>query len=83
MFSVVGPGLVSTSAAFVRSGATIQRVRMTGLPKNGISDPIAGSTQFAKQFVTTVCAEKERSNLPSRVIHAPRWKAASDIYCVR
>ena len=26
-----------------------------------------------------VDAEKERSNRPSRVIHKPRWKVASDV----
>ena len=55
LFKVVGPGLVSTSPAFVSSSAS----HPAG-PKNGKSGPHrwgrGGSTQFAQQLETTVTA---------------------------
>ena len=39
---VVGPGLVLTSPAFMRSISSLQQVRMTGLAKNGNRATIAG-----------------------------------------
>ena len=60
LFKVIGPGLVSTLPAFVTSNAAIQRVRMTGMPKNDKSGPHCwdreGSTQFAPQLESAVTA---------------------------
>ena len=54
---VVGPGYVSTSPAFMRSSANHPAVRMACLPpkKRKIGPNVLEiSTQFARQFVTTV-----------------------------
>ena len=66
LFSVVGPGLVSTSPAFVSSSASHpvgphgRHAQKTGMPKNGKSGPHCwgreGSTQFAQQFLSAVTA---------------------------
>ena len=57
---VVGPGLVSTSPAFMRSSASHLAGCMAGMLKNGKSGPHCWgrefSTQFAQQFVTAVTA---------------------------
>ena len=53
-FSVVGPGLVSTSSAFVKSSASHPAVRMAGLAKKTVNRE--GLTQFAQQFVTALTA---------------------------
>ena len=56
LFSVVGPGLVSTSPAFVSSSGSA----WPACPKNGKSGPHCwgreGSTQFAQQFLSAVTA---------------------------
>ena len=58
LFKVVGPGLVSTSPAFVSSSAS--HPAGPQCPKNGKSGPHCrgrgGSTQFAQQLETTVTA---------------------------
>ena len=58
LFKVVGPGLVSTSPAFVSSSASGSA--WPACPKNGKSGPHCwgrgGSTQFAQQLETTVTA---------------------------
>ena len=58
LFSVVGPGLVSTSPAFVSSSASGSA--WPACPKNGKSCPHCwgreGSTQFAQQFLSAVTA---------------------------
>ena len=58
LFKVVGPGLVSTSPAFVSSSAS--HPAGPHAPKNGKSGPHCwgrgGSTQFAQQLETTVTA---------------------------
>ena len=58
LFKVVGPGLVSTSPAFVSSNASGSA--LPACPKNGKSGPHCwgrgGSTQFAQQLESTVTA---------------------------
>ena len=58
LFRVVGPGLVSTSPAFVSNSAS--HPGMAGMPKKGKSGPHCwgrgGSTQFAQQLESTVTA---------------------------
>ena len=62
LFKVVGPGLVSTSPAFVSSQRRPHPAGPHGrpCPKNGKSGPHCwgrgGSTQFAQQLETTVAA---------------------------
>ena len=60
LFKVVGPGMVSTSPAFVSSSASHPAVRMTGMPKNSKSGPHCwgrgGSTQFAQPLESAVTA---------------------------
>ena len=57
LFKVVGPGLVSTSPAFVRSSAS--HPVGTCMPKNSKSGPHCwgreGLTQFAQQLESTAC----------------------------
>ena len=58
LFKVVGPGLVSTSPAFVSSSAS--HPAGPACPKNGKSGPHCwgreGSIQFAQQFESAVTA---------------------------
>ena len=60
LFNVVGPGLVSTSPAFVRSSASYPAGPHDRLPQNGKSGlhywGREGSIQFIKQVVTAVTA---------------------------
>ena len=60
LFNVVGPGLVSTSPAFVSSSASHSAGPHGHMPKNGKSGPHCwgreGSTQFAQQLVSAVTA---------------------------
>ena len=61
LFNVVGPGLISTSPAFVRSSANHPsgshgQLAQKTLTRASIAGARDGSTQFAQQFVTAVTA---------------------------
>ena len=56
LFDVVGPGLVSTSPAFVRSSASHPEGPHGRLAQKTVYRAPKGSTQFAQQFVTAVTA---------------------------